>query len=198
MEERDAMQRRNRDERYQAWREAEARGDERTADAALAALFEGLPLEAPSVGFAARTLERYRTELGAEAAAPVAREAAEPAAAAPLAGARWAAALLALLSIGTLGLSILAVNVLPDLAVGGAVATFNGVVGAIWTWIASGIALWSRAAEWSAVLARIVTVPGVAGTLLGAAAAAAFALSLLRKILEHDPHGKEPIHARRL
>lgn len=185
MEERDAMERRDRDERYQAWREAEARGDERTADAALAALFEGLPLEAPPEGFAARTLERFltepRAELGAEAAAP-------------LAGARWAAAVLALLSIGTLGLSILAVDVLPDLAVGGAVATFNSVVGAIWSWIASGIALWSQAAEWSAVLARIVTVPGVTGTLLGAAAAAAFALSLLRKILQHDPHEKEPIH----
>jgi hypothetical protein len=184
MEERDAMERRDHEERYQAWREAEARGDERTADAALASLFEALPLEAPSEGFAAATLNRVRSELRAEAVAP---------APAP-AGARWAAAVLGLLSVGTLGLSILAVRVLPLLEVGGAVAIFNSILGAVGEWIASGIALWGQAAEWSAVLARVVTVPGVAGTLVLAAATAAFALSLLRRILLHDPHEKEPSH----
>jgi hypothetical protein len=181
------MERRDHEERYQAWREAEARGDERTADAALAALFEALPLETPSEGFAAATLARVRAEAGAERAAASAPSPAP-------AGARWAAAVLALLSAGTLGLSVLAVKVLPLLELGGVVAAFNVVLGAIGEWIASGIALWGQAAEWSAVLARIVTVPGVAGALVLSAAAAAFALTLLRRILLHPPHEKEPSH----
>jgi hypothetical protein len=188
MEERDAMERRDHGERYQAWREAEARGDERTADAALASLFEALPLEAPSEGFAAATLDRVRARMRSELRAEALSPAPAPA------GARWAAAVLGLLSVGTLGLSILAVRVLPLLEVGGAVAIFNSILGAVGEWIASGIALWGQAAEWSAVLARVVTVPGVAGTLVLAAATAAFALSLLRRILLHDPHEKEPSH----
>lgn len=185
------MKRRDHEERYQAWRKAEARGDERTADAALAALFEALPLEAPSEGFAAATLDRVKARLRAEDRAE--RAAAAAPGPAP-ASARWAAAVLGLLSAGTLGLSVLALKVLPLLELGGVVATFNIVLGAIGEWVASGIALWGQAAEWSAVLSRIVTVPGVAGALVLAAATAALALTLLRRILLHDPHEKEPSH----
>ena len=180
------MTRRDPEERYEAWLEAEARGDEIAADAALAALFEGLPLEAPREGFAAATLARVQGELAADAAAPV--TAAAPAAT------RWAAALLALLSTGTLGLSIAAVTLLPRLAVGGVVATFNRIVGAAWEWIASGVALWGEAAEWSGILTRVLALPGVAGSLLVTAVTTLVAFSLLRRILQQDLPEKEPIY----
>lgn len=185
------MKRRDPQERYEAWLEAEARDDERTSDAALAMLFAELPLEAPSAGFAAATLARFRVEARAERQAAVAAETA------PAVGAaRWAAVFLALLSAGTLGLSAFAVTILPRLELGAAVAVFNSVVAASWEWIASGITLWVRLAEWSDLVARVVAVPGVAWTLFGAAAGAAFAFSLLRRILMHDLHEKESIHVR--
>lgn len=185
------MERRIHEERYEAWLEAEARGDERISDAALAALFAELPLEAPSPGFASATLARVRAESRAERWAEAGAEAAPP-----LGAARWAAVVLALLSAGTLGLSAFAVNILPKLELGAAVAVFNSVVAATWEWIASGITLWVRLAEWSDLVARVVAVPGVAWTLLGAAAAAVFAFSLLRRILQHDLQEKETIHVR--
>lgn len=164
--------------RLRDWLEAETAGDESAADAALAGLFAELPAESPSAAFAPAVLARLHRE-------PVP---------APLAAGRWAAALLALLSAGTLGLSIAAVTLLPRLAVGGAVATFNAAVAATWEWIASGIALWGRAAEWSELLARIVAVPGIAGSLFAATVAAAVAFSLLRRILSHDSHEKELLY----
>lgn len=183
------MKRRNQSERYEAWLEAEERGDEAAADAAMAALFAQIPLESPSPGFAAATMVRVREE---RAAAPRLAEAAAPAPAA-----RWAAAVLALLSAATLGLSVAAVEILPRLPVGDAVSTFNRLVAALWKWIASGITLWSEAAEWSELLARVVAVPGVAGSLVAVALAAAIAFSLLRRILLNDLLEKEPIYAER-
>lgn len=170
-----------------AWLDAEtgAGADDPAADAALTALFARLPDEAPSAGFAAATLARFRAESAALAPAPVP---------APAAAARRAAALLALLSAATLGLSAGAVTLLPRLAVGGAVATFNAFLAAAWEWIAGGIALWGEAAEWSDLLARLVAVPQVGWTLTGAALAALLAFSLLRRILLHDLDEKGPIH----
>lgn len=183
------MDRQRLQELQRRWRTAESRGDDAVADAAFAALFRELPLESPRTGFAAATLARLRVESAAAAvpAAPAVHEAASPVAV------RWAAATLALLSLGTLALSAFVVNVLPRLAVSGAVAVFNRAVVATWEWIASGITLWLRAAEWSAVLARAVAEPEVGWTLVALALASLSALSLLRRILAHE---KELIHAR--
>lgn len=179
------MTRRTEDELLRTWRDAEAQGDDEAAEAALGALFQATPLEAPAPGFAARTATLARSR-AVSTAAPVP------------AGTRWAAAVLGLLSAGTLALASLAVTVLPRvespalLDPGGVVRAFHRVLVATWEWIASGLALWSRAAEWSAALAQLLSVPEVAAALLGSALAAALALSGLRRILAHE---RELIHA---
>lgn len=172
------------DELRRRWQAAEDRGDEAAADAALTALFQGLPPEAPPPGFARATLARMEARLEARragAAAAAVRERRSSASAT-----RRAAALLGLLSAGTLVLASLAVTVLPRLDLGVAVRAFHGVVAALWGWITAGVSLWLRAAEWSAVLARLVTVPEVAWSLLGAALAAALSFYLLLRILAHE------------
>ncbi|MFP3940878.1 MAG: hypothetical protein ACLF0P_11270 [Thermoanaerobaculia bacterium] len=183
------MTRRAEEELLRAWGDAEARDDDGAAEAALGALFRSVPLEAPSPGFAARTAalaRARRAAAAAEAPAPVP------------AGTRWAAAILGLLSAGTLALASLAVTILPRvespalLNWGGAVRAFHRVLVATWEWIASGLALWSRAAEWSAALVQVLSVPEVAVALLASALAAALALSGLRRILAHE---RELIHA---
>lgn len=181
------MTRRTEDDLLRTWRAAEARGDEKAAEVALGALFRSTPLEVPAPGFAARTVAAARgRRAGAMNPVPVP------------AGTRWAAAVLGLLSAGTLGLASLAVTVLPRvespalLDWGGGVRAFHHVLVAIWEWIASGLALWSRAAEWSAALAQLLAVPEVAAALLGSALAAALALSGLRRILAHE---RKLIHA---
>lgn len=179
------------DELYRHWRAAESRGDEAAADDALAALFQGLPPEAPTPGFARATLARVaarpeaRREAVAVATAVRERRPTEKAA-------RRAAAFLGLLSAGTLALASAAVTVLPrlDLAVG--VRAFHEVVAAVSGWIAAGLTLWLRAAEWSAFLGRLVTVPEVAWSLLGAALTAALSFYLLLRILSYE---RIPIHA---
>lgn len=180
------MNRQRLKELQERWQTAESRGDDAAADAAFAALFQELPLEAPRRGFAAATLARVRAESAAVAPSASAVERASPAAV------RWAAATLALLSFGTLALSAFVVTVLPRLALSGAVAVFNRAVVATWEWIAAGITLWFQAAEWSALLARAVAVPEVGWALVVSAFASLGALSLLRRILAHE---KELIHA---
>lgn len=175
------MTRRRLEELEREWRTAEGRGDETAADAAFAALFQELPLESPRPGFAAATLARALGERAPEVVA----EPASPSAV------RWAAASLALLSLATLALSAFVVNVLPRLALSSAVATFNQALAATWQWIAAGIKLWLQAAEWSSLLARVVAVPEVGGTLVASALASLVALSLLRRILAHE---KEPLY----
>lgn len=175
------MTRRRLEELERAWRTAESHGDDAGADAAFAALFRELPLEAPRAGFAAATLARVR-----QAAPVVAAQRANPSAV------RWAAASLALLSLTTLALSAFVVTVLPRLALSGLVATFNRAVVETWQWIAAGVKLWFEAAEWSALLARVLAVPEVGWTLIGSSLAALAALSLLRRILAHE---KEPLYA---
>lgn len=167
---------------YRSWRTAEGRGEDAAADAALAALVRALPPEAPSPGFARATLARM-AERRAEAAAPAPAEVPEGVTAR---AARRAAAVLATLSAGTLAAASLAVTVLPRLDLAGGVRAFNTAVAALWGWIAAGVALWLRAAEWSAVLARLIAVPAVAWSLLGAALAAALAFYLLLRILAHE------------
>ncbi|HSL84730.1 MAG TPA: hypothetical protein VLF66_18290 [Thermoanaerobaculia bacterium] len=176
---------------YRSWRAAEGRGEDAAADAALAALVRALPPEAPSPGFARATLARMAVRR-AEAAVPTWVKA--PAVAADQVTARAtrrAAAVLATLSAGTLAAASLAVTVLPRLDLAGGVRAFNAVVAALWGWIAAGVALWLRAAEWSAVLARLIAVPEVAWSLLGAALVASLAFYLLRRILAHE---RTPIH----
>jgi len=181
------MTRRRLEELESEWRTAESRGDDAGADAAFAALFRELPLEAPRPGFAAATLARVRQEaVLAAAPAPACAEHATPSAV------RWAAASLAGLSLATLALSAFVVTVLPRLALSGVVATFNRAVVETWQWIAAGIKLWVQAAEWSAVLARVVAAPEVGWTLIASSLAALAALSLLRRILAHE---KEPLYA---
>jgi hypothetical protein len=185
------MTRRKLEDLQRQWRTAESRGDDAGADAAFAALFRELPLEAPRPGFAAATLARVRQDAavwGAEAvpAPQTAMERATPSAV------RWAAASLALLSLATLALSAFVVTVLPRLAPSGFVATFNRAVVETWQWIAAGIKLWVQAAEWSALLSRVVAVPEIGWTLVGSSLAALMALSLLRRILAHE---KEPLYA---
>lgn len=184
------MNRQRLQELQERWRTAESRGDDAAADAALGALFQELPLEAPRRGFAAATLARVRAESQAVAApaASAGERTAPPAV-------RWAAATLALLSLGTLGLSAFVVTVLPRLALSVPVAAFNRAMIATWEWIAVGITFWSRAAEWSALLARALSVPEVGWTLVASALASLVALSLLRRILAHE---KELIHAESL
>lgn len=177
------------DELYRHWRAAESRGDEAAADDALTVLFQGLPPEAPQPGFTRATLTRMESRLEARrgATATVARERRPTERAA-----RRAAAVLALLSAGTLALASAVVTVLPriDLAVG--VRVFHAVVAALGGWIAAGVTLWLRAAEWSALLGRLVTVPEVAWSLLGAALTAALSFYFLLRILSHE---RIPIHA---
>lgn len=165
---------------YRSWQTAESRGDEAAADAALAALVGTLPPEAPPPGFARATLARMalrRAEASASAPVPEAATAR---------AARRAAAVLALLSAGTLSMASLAVTVLPRLELAVGVRVFNGVVAVLWGWIAAGVTLWLRAAEWSGVLARLIAVPEVAWSLLGAALTAALAFYLLHRILAHE------------
>lgn len=167
------------DELYRHWRAVESRGDEAAADDALAALFQGLPPEAPPPDFARATLARLEARRVATAAAVRERRPTEKAA-------RRAAAVLALLSAGTLALASAAVTVLPRLDLGVAVRAFHGVVAVLWSWITAGITLWLRAAEWSAALSRLVAVPEVAWSLLGAALAAALSFYMLLRILAHE------------
>ena len=155
------------EELHRRWLAAETAGDEAAADAALAALVRAAPLEAPSAGFAARVM----------AARTVA---------APAAGARWAAAVLALLSAGTLVLASAAVTLLPKLDLGAGVRAFHGLLAVLSGWVAGGVALWLRAAEWSGLVARFVAVPEVAWSLLGAALAAALSFYLLQRILSRE------------
>jgi hypothetical protein len=178
------MSERGIEELHQGWRAAEARGDEAAADAALAALMRAMPLEAPSEGFAAGVMAR-------RSVAPAALPAAAPPSAA---AARWAAAVLAVLSAGTLALASAAVTLLPRLDLGAGVRAFHGLLAVLTGWIAEGVALWLRAAEWSAIMARLVAVPEVAWTLLAAALAAALSFYLLQRILAHE---RKLIHAER-
>lgn len=166
--------RRNKDldqDLYRSWRAAEAKGDEGGADAAFGALFAGLPLEAPSSGFASRVLAaaRLRNRRG---------EAMSRAAAG-----RLAAALLALMSLGTFLLASLVVSSLPRLDFGAGVRAFTRGLSLTWEWIASGLAFWGRLADWSALVARLVVVPAVGASLLASALAAAIAFVLLRRLL---------------
>jgi len=175
---------------YRSWRAAEGRGEDAAADAALAALVRALPPEAPGPAFARATLARM-AERRAEAAAPArVKVPVEAPAEVPEGATAWAArraaAILAALSAGTLAAASLAVTVLPRLDLAGGVRAFNAAVAALWGWIAAGVALWVRAAEWSALLARLIAVPGVAWSLLGAALAAALAFYLLLRILAHE------------
>lgn len=163
---------------YRSWQTAESRGDEAAADAALAALVRALPPEAPSPGFARATLTRMEARRFTAAAAAQERSTAS--------AARRAAAVLALLSAGTLALASFVVTALPRLDVAVGVRAFHGVVSALWGWIAAGVAAWLRAAEWSAVLARLIAVPEVAWSLLGAALVAALSFYLLLRILAHE------------
>jgi hypothetical protein len=174
------------EELHRRWRAAEARGDEAAADAALAAMVRGLPLEAPSPGFAARVLARRAVSPAAAGAAAPARTPAFDEAAPTAAAARWAAAVLALLAAGTLGLASAVVTLLPKLDLGAGVRGFNGLVVMLWGWIADGVGLWLRAAEWSALVARVVAVPEVAWSLLAAALAAALSFYLLQRILANE------------
>jgi hypothetical protein len=167
---------------YRSWRTAESRGEDAAADAALATLVRALPPEAPSPGFARATLARMAVRR-AEAAAAVPAALPDEATARAT---RRAAAVLGLLSAGTLAVASLVVTVLPRLDLAGGVRVFNAAVAALWGWIAAGVALWLRAAEWSALLARLIAVPEVAWSLLGAALVASLAFYLLRRILAHE------------
>lgn len=200
------MSERNIEELHRRWRAAEAAEDEAAADAALAALVRAAPLEAPSVGFAARVMaaRRAAVPVAPPAAArafgkpsPAALPAREPAldeAPPTAAAARWAAAVLALLSAGTLALASAAVTLLPKVELGAGVRAFHALLAVLSGWIAGGVALWLRAAEWSALVARLVAVPEVAWSLLGAALAAALSFYLLQRILAHE---RKLIHAQR-
>ncbi len=168
---------------YRAWRTAERRDDESGADAAFAELFGGLPLAAPPEGFAGRVLVQFRERAGAGAAASRAAQA------------RWAAALLGLMSLATLALASLAVTALPRLDFGVGVRALTRLLTVTWEWIASGLTFWDRLAGWSALVAHLVGVPVVAASLLASALAAAGAFVLLRRLLaEHgnltyaEPH----------
>ncbi len=154
---------------YRSWRAAEREADESGADAAFAALFGGLPLEAPPKGFAARVLAATRDRRGEALSQPAAG--------------RLAAALLALMSLGTFLLASLVVSSLPRLDFGAGVRVFARGLGLTWEWIASGLAFWERLADWSALVARLVVVPAVGASLLASALAAAVAFVLLRRLL---------------
>ncbi len=156
---------------HRAWRTAERRDDEGAADAAFAALFADLPLEAPPAGFAARVLLRVRTQAGLGAAASRASRA------------RLAAAMLALMSLGTLSLASVVVKSLPRFDFGAGVRAFTRLLTITWEWIASGLAFWDRLADWSTLVAHLVGMPAVAASLLASALAAAGAFVLLRRLL---------------
>ncbi len=162
------MSERRIDDLYRAWRTAERRDEERSADEAFAALFAGLPLEAPPAGFSGRVLALARARAGFVPAAS---------------RARLAAALLALMSLGTLTLASLVVSSLPRLDFGVGVRAFARLLTFTWEWIASGMAFWDRMAGWGAVVAHLVDVPAVAASLLAGALAAALAFVLLRRLL---------------
>lgn len=178
------------EELHRRWLAAETAGDEAAADAALAALVRAAPLETPSAGFAARVMAARRAVPAALPAYEPALDQAPPTAAA----ARWAAAVLALLSAGTLVLASAAVTLLPRIDLGAGVRAFHGLLAVVSGWVAGGVALWLRAAEWSALLARFVAVPEVAWSLLGVALAAALSFYLLQRILARE---RELIHAHR-
>ncbi len=178
--------RRPHDDPYSAWIEAEERGAAEAADAALASLFEELPLEAPSPGFAERTMVRAR-RVGvlahtAEDAAAKAASARRPASLA----ARLAAVWLAVMSLGTLAASSYLVTALPRLEVGAGVRAFTRLLSEAWQWLASGAVFWERLAEVGGLVSKVLRVPEVSAILLASLVLAAGAFWMLQAILADE------------
>ncbi|MGD2115023.1 MAG: hypothetical protein PVG07_08220 [Acidobacteriota bacterium] len=168
---------------YSAWIEAEERGEADAADAALASLFRELPAEAPTAGFAERTMMRA-LDAGVLAERPVADVAPERR---PLSvAARLAAVWLALMSLGTLlGASYL-VTALPRLDLGVGVRGFTRLLAEAWQWLASGVVFWERLAELGGLVSKVLLVPEVSAMLFASLALAAVAFRLLQAILEDE------------
>lgn len=178
--------RRRHDDPYRAWIEAEEHGEADAADAALASLFRELPPEAPSPGFAERTMVRARLAgVLAHPAEDAVAEAAPSRHPASLA-ARLAAVWLAVMSLGTLAASSYLVTALPRLEVGAGVRAFTRLLSEAWQWLASGAVFWERLAEVGGLVSKVLEVPEVSAILLASLILAAVAFWMLQAILADE------------
>ena len=177
------------DDLIRSWIDAEGRDEADAADAALEALFQGLPDEAPSAGFAARTMARA-AEAGVLAPAPAPSRAPSrerPRAPEPVSvGARLAAVWLALMSLGTLAAASYVVTALPRIDFGLGLRGFTRLLSEAWQWLATGLVFWGRLAEIGSMVSKVVEVPQVAAILLASLIVAAAAFRLLRAILAEE------------
>jgi len=168
------------DDSYRDWQSAEDEGAADAADAALLALFRALPDEAPSAGFAARTMARA-------AGTGVLRSAASaPAPALASAAMRRAVAWLALLSLGTLAAASYMVTALPRIDFGLGLRGFTRLLSEGWQWLASGLVFWQRLAEIGSLVSKVIAVPQVAAILLASLLLAAAAFRALQGILAEE------------
>jgi len=163
------------------WLEAERRGEADAADAALAALFQGLPSEEPPPGFAQRTLERAR-----EAGALVTAAEAGADRSGVSVAARLAAVWLAGMSLVTLMASSYLVTALPRLDFGLGLRWLVRAMSETWQWLASGIVFWGRLAEYGRLMAKLVEVPEVAAVLVASLVLSIVAFRLLQAILRDE------------
>jgi len=165
------------DNLYRDWLDAEERGEESAGDAALLALFQELPDEGPSPGFAARTMARA-AEAGVLSTAPASVPASD--------GVRLAAAWLALMSLGTLAAASYLVTALPRIDFGLGLRGFTRLLSEAWQWLATGLVFWQRLAEIGTLVSKVVEVPQVAAILLASLVVAAAAFRLLQAILAEE------------
>jgi len=182
------------DDLIRDWLDAEERGAADAADAALFALFDELPDEAPSPGFAARTLERA-AEAGALRTAQASTAAASTTASVPSSvpisvpisvRARLAALWLALMSLGTLAAASYVVTALPRIDFGLGLRGFTRLLSEAWQWLATGLVFWQRLAEIGTLVSKVVAVPQVAAILLASLVLAAAAFRGLQAILAEE------------
>ncbi len=163
------------------WLEAERCGEAEAADAALASLFQGLPGEKPSPGFAEGVLARAR-EAGAlahGAAASTDRSRVSMAA-------RLAAVWLAAMSLAALMASSYLVSALPRLDLGLGIHWLVRAVSESWQWLASGVVLWRQLAEYGRLMTKVVEVPEVSALLLVSLVISIVAFRLLQAILRDE------------
>lgn len=166
------MNERHIDDLFRAWQRAEGVDDDPRAEAACAALFAALPLEAPRAGFAARVIAQ------AELVQPVPLPAS--------AAGRWTAVFLAFASFSSLLLARWLLSLWPAgeaPGVGTAVRGGADLLAELGAWFAGGLVFWQRLTDLGSWVGRVVQTPGVAAFLLVSTLLAAAAFRGLQQLL---------------
>ena len=189
-------------EPLQRWLVAEEGADEQVAEAALSQLLRSMPREAPSRGFAKRTMTAAGLRPGRAGLRSLRN-------ARPLFNftgsglvngrLRWANAA----GVGVLGFGLLLmIGLGATLALQrvGLIAPFDGMsltpadpfealiamISAFWQWIASGVVLWQRAAGVGETIRGLIDAPDVALTLVALLVIAVSSFKALQVVLVND------------